>query len=191
MRRLLAFVAIATIALSCGNHPSQMDAAAYGTVHVWYGEDSDWSSQQREQLDLQLVAMGPIGPAFVRVATLAESDVSVRHWDSLSSTCSNGVARYTYSTRMIEIDPVCTQGFLEFRSAFGHELGHASGLGHVCRAVDQLPGAQCSSVGTGLAMMNPRVRYSDPEITFDTYEGEVAIVDPTPLDLAEFRRVHP
>jgi hypothetical protein len=199
MKRLLGIafaLAIAVMFSACGNHPSQNDAAAFGTVRVWYGDDpdagqTDWSSQQIEQLDLQLTAEAALGPTFVRVQTEGESDVSVRHWDSLSMTCANGVETYTFATHVIRIDPVCTQGFLEFRAAFGHGLGHHVGLGHVCRSADQLPGAQCSSVGTGVAIMNPRIRYGDPDITFDTYEGEVPPVDPTPLDLAEFRRVHP
>lgn len=191
MQRLILLLALAALSFSCGNHPSQHNPQRYGTVRVWYGEASDWSSQQVEQLDLQLVAMRVVGPDFVRASSALESDVSVRHWDSLSSTCAFGVERYTFASHVIEIDPACTAGFLEYRTAFGHGLLHHLGLTHVCRAVDQLPGAQCSPVGTGIAMHNPRIRYSDAEITTSTYEGDVPPVDPTSLDLAEFVRVHP
>jgi hypothetical protein len=50
----------------------------------------------------------------------------------------------------------------------------------------------CSPVGTGAALMNPRLSYGDPEITSDrAYDGEVAPTWPHALDLAEFNRVHP
>jgi hypothetical protein len=185
LARILMVVAI--FAASCADAPSQHDPARHGRVLVFYGAD-DWTSQQRDAFAAELLAMEALGPDFTLATELA-ADVVVRHWDS-GDGCTHGAADYTAATHTIRIDPVCTHGDLELRTALGHELGHFLGMTHVCRSSGELP--VCSPVGTGAALMNPRLSYGDPEITTDrVYDGEVAPVWPHALDLAEFNRVHP
>jgi hypothetical protein len=171
--------------------PTQFEPTKYGEVRVWFGvPGEDWSSQQLAQFEIQLGAMRALGPDFVRVMDPAYSDVRVRHWDSTAKGGPLGCGQYTRSLRLVEIDPVGCAGFLELRTALGHELCHFLGMRHIRHHASE-PGEDFSPVGVGIAMMNQHVSYDGTvEITTDTYDGHVPACDPTALDLTEYRRVH-
>lgn len=95
----------------------------------------------------------------------------------------------------IEIDPTCTHGDDEFRTAFIHEVGHKLGMTHICRFAGELPPGECSSVGFGTAVMNTSLVVDRGDPWHNGSTDEVASF-PVPcfkiqsLDLKEFNRVH-
>lgn len=93
----------------------------------------------------------------------------------------------TGASRII-IDPVCTRGEHEFKTAFMHELGHSLGMIHVCRTQDNQ--SNCSSVGRGSAVMNPSIVY-DPQVQDELGEqlGAIPTWEIQDLDIKEFCRV--
>jgi hypothetical protein len=78
--------------------------------------------------------------------------------------CAQGAADYTAATHTIRIDPVCTHGDLELRTALGHELGHFLGLTHVCRSSGGAASVQsrryrgCGDESAAVATATPRSR---------------------------------
>jgi hypothetical protein len=110
-----------------------------------------------------------------------------------------GAGRYEIETSDVWVDPGCAPGE-EFVAAVMHEVGHWMGMGHVCHdavdtraaAADRHELARCSSVGQGLAFMNPHTAYGAEELEFEQAASfPVATTQPTALDHAEFDRAWP
>ncbi len=181
------------------NHPSQRNPAKYGTYKVAFANGpSDFPSEQRAWVGLGVNACEALGPEFVWVNDPKEADFLFAHWldADAESVRSPGRTTFVYGKRPLsEIDPASCKGERAFRTAVAHELMSALRCEHVRHdasegAVDDA-GAPFSPVGHGIAVMNQRVTYgADPEITTESYEGRVAVQDPTALDVAEFNRVY-
>lgn len=168
---------------------SQHDPAVYGVVKVW--TDPRWLPYDQTRIAQALVNLDALGPDFVAHPDRATADVLVLPFESPS--CQRVAARYFVGTRVVEVDPVCMTGDTAFRTAVGHEIGHAVGMTHVCEhPQDAEDGADCSPVGFGPAMMGPRLRQSDDGPGWgEVYSGTLGFENPTDLDLAEYRRTHP
>lgn len=124
-----------------------------------------------------------LGPRFVEAGegNRSAARVIVQPYDS--EGCTLGAGSWIVGSRVVEVDPDCAAGDTAFRQAVGHEIGHALGMRHVCAhpgdAVD------CSPVGFGDAMMNPSLGGGG-----ESFDPMLAQDEPTPLDLAEYRRVY-
>lgn len=167
--------------------PTQSDPVRYGTVTVFIAPE--WLSLDKARIRDELVNLDALGPHFVEAGegNRSVARIIVQPFDSQG--CSLGAGRWEVGSRVVEIDPDCTPGDTVFRQAVGHEVGHALGMVHICQhAGDAL---DCSPVGYGPAMMNPQLGGGTPGTigfheAFSDALGEDA---PTPLDLAEYRRV--
>lgn len=173
--------------------PTQNDPTRYGVrrVHVVTGDQPGaFATSYLPTFDEALRDVGALGPTFVRTSARDLADVTVAHFDS-GPRCELGAGRYTPIARLIEIDPVCTQGLLVQRAALAHEIGHWLGMRHVCRFAGEVQ--DCSPVGYGPAVMNPSLTYGDDAgPTLDSaYVGPVPTFQPTELDLAEYLRANP
>ena len=186
MRGLLSFVLMAAISLLNGcAPPSQADPALYGTVTVFI--DPGWLQLDQTRIRDELVLLSALGPRFVEAGTgnRATSRVIVQPFDSYG--CSLGAGRWLVGTRIVEIDPTCTPGDSLFRQAVGHEVGHAIGMTHICLHPHDAP--DCSPVGYGPAMMNPRLNAATVGAGFgEAFTDTLGEDSPTELDLAEYRR---
>ncbi len=158
------------------NHPSQYNLAKYGTHRLWI-DVTEWSRDQRAWIGLAAFACRVLGPDVVFVSHESDADVSLRRWVSDENGGAIGAGLYTESKRLIQIDPVGCHGELEFRQAVAHELGHYLGCDHVSKR----PAIMAETLGDA----GP-----EKEIDFETYAGNVAPVDFTPVDLAEFNRAY-
>jgi len=169
-----------SVLAGCTN-PSQHDPARDGTVTLAFGpalkDGRPWTPDEIKALREEIPALNALGPTFIETNE-ATAQWIVRPFDS-GGHCVHGGGNFTPGTRYLECDPACTFGFLALQQCMGHELGHALGMSHVCHQ----PGEEldCSPVGYGVAMMNPRLA-----------DGErIASPMPTELDLSEYRRTHP
>lgn len=185
MRFLLAVAVLFVV--SCVA-PSQHDPARWSRISVAFGAPIDsagpWRDDQLAELRAELPALDALGPSFVE-ATDGSADLVVRPFDS-GAECRLGAGRYTLGASFVEIDAACTGGYTGLRAAMGHEIGHALGMSHVCTHDGEA--SDCSPVGYGFAMMNPRLSYGD---ALDSGPNDIASDAPTEFDLAEFRRTHP
>ena len=185
--RLLSTLVLTLALAACV--PSQHDPSLPPVrVAIGAGLDglTDWRADQRAEIRVELAALGALGPSFVEVPESDPAAIVVRTFDS-GPGCARGSGRYTLGTRFVEIDPACCAGFTELRAAVGHELMHAVGCSHVCRTAGEA--SDCSPVGFGPAVMNPRTAYGD---SLDPSDGTTGVAQgtPTQLDLDEFRRTH-
>lgn len=156
---------------------TQHNPDIYGRVTVFLS--SEWLPIDRPRLREALVNLNRLGPAFVETEFASTADVVIRPFESPG--CASA-GQHRIGTRVAEVDPNCTRGDTAFRTAVAHEVGHALGMGHICREDREVP--DCSPVGYGPAVMNPYLW--EPKDPLDP----VPFTDvPTDLDLAEFRRV--
>ncbi len=134
MRALLALLA----ALAACAPPTQSDPARFGLVRVAFAPD-DWPSDDRDAFRAELRALSALGPAFVEALGALAADVTIAHWES-PDCARDGAARYVLGTAVVQLDPVCAQGFTQLRAEAGHELMHWllytrwRFTGHICRA---------------------------------------------------------
>ncbi len=177
---------LAALLLSCAA-PSQHDPSL-PPVRVALAPSTDgvldWRADQRAEVARELDALGALGPSFVLV-DVASADLIVREFDS-GPGCAGGVEQYTLGSRVVLVDPACAHGYNELRTAVGHGIGHALGMGHVCLVAGDAP--DCHGA-LGPALMNPSVSYGDV-LEPGRFTG-IGTPVPTELDLAEWRRVHP
>lgn len=198
MNRIAALVLAATLTVAC-TAPDQFDPTHYGSASIAFA--NAWAQSDVDIFVARVPALEHLGPHFVltMMGPFAEDDCHgatycVHHWDSGATTpgCPMGpAAQWRVGTGDVDIDPVCVTLQSQKEAAFEHEIGHALGMSHVCLgAADSAP--DCSSVGTGDAVMNPYLtRMQDGIVWIEDYSGDVSITEFTALDLAEFRRTHP
>jgi len=186
---------LSILLLSCAASVSQHSETNYGVIRVALGEaldDADpWLADERTQIVQELRELGALGPTFVLVSPGASVvDVTLRPFNS-GQECASGVGRFHVGSHYVEVDPECTQGYDELKTAVGHEIGHWLGLQHIC----QHPGdaRDCDArAGYGVALMNPHVSYDvlpeGHDLPPDAFDDQTYSQDaPTSLDLAEFR----
>jgi hypothetical protein len=177
--------------------PNHHDEARWGTVHIHLADGPEgWSQHHREQARLVLPELNRLGPTFVLGGEGPDAIrvVNVDLTTGRAGQCPDrGVARYVTNRLTgdshIEIDPTCTHGNLEFRTALMHEIGHALGMQHVCQLGEERK--DCSPVGRGLAVMNPHLTYGEDEGPgFEqAYTGPIPTFEIQALDVKEFERV--
>lgn len=155
------------------NHNEQR----YGVVEVYVDPAL---SQNREALMPDLLAdLQRLGPTFRRVTAVSEAEIVVNRGEL---QCDNeGIGNYNPTTHMVTVDPTCIHSDLEFAAVLKHEIGHALGMGHICRSED-LAFRNCSTTGRGLAIMNPTVGRNDNLQIIWLIQ---------PLDIAEFEATSP
>lgn len=175
--------------------PAQHNQAKFGTYKIRLdGWDGTPNEQYRRWASETLGELNRLGPTFQIVT--GEADIAVTKIDLATSSrdCQTlpvivYVPRTPSGQPRIMIDPVCTNGEMEFKTAFMHEIGHSLGMSHVCRLSDNR--SDCSSVGRGPAVMNPNLLYENVNNTDDTDQ----VIGPQPtwqfqsLDFKEFCRV--
>lgn len=174
--------------------PNHHNEARWGTVHIRLMEG--FSQHHQAQARLILPELNRLGPTFVlggdgpNVIKVVNVDLTTGR----SGQCPDrGVARYVTNQLTgeshIEIDPTCTHGNLEFRTALMHEVGHALGMQHICQFNEKRQ--DCSPIGRGLAVMNPSMLYEeDGEPGLEqAYIGALPTFEIQALDIQEFERV--
>lgn len=178
MRHIFYAFAFCAALLGC-SPPDQHAPEVFGTVRVWISPA--WLPIDRPRIVEQLANLGRLGPQFVVADAPSYADVLVYPFES--DDCQRtGAGRWFSGTRRIEVDPACTGGDTAFRTAIGHEIGHAIGMRHVCMYEDET--TDCSPVGFGRAMMNATIDEGDDPL------APVPFTDrPTELDLLEYARV--
>ncbi len=94
--------------------------------------------------------------------------------DDINQCGTNSAIVYQFDAirnkKRIVIDPTCIRGELQFKTAFMHEIGHSLGMYHVCRANEQR--SDCSTVGRGLAIMNPLLIHNSNILPEDNLSTE-------------------
>jgi hypothetical protein len=187
-------LALIIIPILVFRRPNSNNQARWGQVHIHLSEN--FSQHHKEQASLAARELSRLGPTFVIGGEGPNSVevISVDLTDGRPANCSRrGVARYDLTPRgesKIFIDPTCTQGNLEFRTAFMHEIGHALGMQHICLPSEERN--DCSPVGRGFAVMNPNIvqESTEPEHSIDSSDpGPVPTFEIQELDLREFERV--
>lgn len=181
--RSLGFLALSLLA--CAPLPedtgglSQAGGADPDTVYVWI--DPSWGRSDSIQILDEMVRLRPVGRRFVMALTIESAYLRVNPY--ASATC-DAWGRVDWPTRTAYVNPACAPHAQAFRAVVGHEMLALLGMHNVCRRFQEV--ASCSSVGTGVAVMNALP------------VEELAPVDrqpggwqdtPTWLDAGEFERV--
>jgi hypothetical protein len=169
-----------------GNH----DQTRFGIYKIRL---SGWGELYQAWAKETLPSLNRLGPTFQIVDS--GEDITVYNVSRVTSVTQcislHGIAfehnASTGASRII-IDPVCTRGENEFKTAFMHEVGHSLGMTHVCRLQDSQSG--CSSVGRGAAVMNPSIVY-DTQVQDELEEqlGATPTWEIQELDIREFCRI--
>jgi hypothetical protein len=187
-------VLMVTIPAIVFRRPNHHNWQKWGEVHVHLSEN--FTQHQREQAQEALQELNRLGPRFVlggegvNSIEVVSSDLTRGHPGDCSVL---GAARYDMTPRgesKIFIDPTCTQGNLEFRTALMHEIGHSLGMQHVCLPNEER--IDCSPVGRGLAIMNPHLvnEIGERDTSIESSDpGPVPTFQVQELDVKEFERV--
>lgn len=175
---LIALIAFCFASIGCGV-PDQHNPSVYGTVRVWISPA--WLPVDRPRIIEQLANLDRLGPKFVVADAPYYADVLVYPFESADCR-RTGVGRWFPGTKRVEVDPACAAGDTAFRTAIGHEIGHALGMRHICTHHFETP--DCAPVGFGRAMMNATIDEGDDPL------APIPFTDrPTDLDLAEYSAV--
>lgn len=178
--------------------PNRNDPAKWGTVHVELvaTDSSSFTEYHRNEARQALQELSRLGPTFAlgRGGVDTIRVVSTDLTNGTSGGCAlHGAAIFLRSVDgepEIRIDPTCTRGGLEFQTALMHEIGHALGMRHICQSSD-MGRTDCSSVGRGVAIMNPHITYDSHESNAVTSSnpGPISTFHLQDLDFKEFDRV--
>lgn len=187
-------VLMVTIPAIVFRRPNHHNWRKWGEVHVHLSEN--FTQHQREQAQEALEELNRLGPRFV-LGGEGINNVTVLSVDLTNGKPANcqtlGAARYDLASTgesRIFIDPTCTQGNLEFRTALMHEIGHSLGMQHICLPNEHR--TDCSPVGRGFAVMNPNLvsELGEPNTSFESSDpGPVPTFQIQDLDVKEFERV--
>lgn len=190
---VLAILMVA-IPLVVFQRPNHHNWQKWGEVHVHLSEN--FTAHQREQAEEALQELNRLGPKFV-LGGEGVNNITVLSVDLTNGTPANcqerGAARYDLTPSgesRIFIDPTCTQGNLEFRTALMHEIGHSLGMQHVCLPNEER--RDCSPVGRGLAIMNPNLvnEIGEMNTSIESSDpGPIPTFRVQELDVKEFERV--
>lgn len=135
------------------------------------GIDNKFSIFQQELIKQSFIYLRAFNVDFVYVGGAQQNtDVFIGKWNNVSlnpethryERCGNEqMGIYRRGTSYVRIDPDCVSTEQQFIVLAIHELGHYLGLSHVCRE-DNRTSDTCSSVGKGLAIMNPFLSLDHP-----------------------------
>lgn len=181
MKLIYILLALSLLLVGCPD-VTQHDQSRYGTITVWLSPD--WAlNVDRADIAQELTNLGHLGPSFVVTDDIYTADVLV--YPFVANDCQqDGAGHWVVGTRSVYVDRVCTTSQVAFRTAIGHEIGHAIGMQHVCFHEELIArSGNCSPVGYGLAMMNPSLYEGHGDL-----ELPQATDVPTELDLMEFNR---
>jgi hypothetical protein len=158
---------------------SNHNETKYGT---WRISLKGWDSDQTNQFRLCLSDLNRLGPTFRLVEEGTPRDVLVENSNTVN--CLREAGSYSVlqnGSRYIALNPTCTRGNLELRTAFMHEIGHSLGMMHILRSAGE-QADYVSPIGRyGFAILNPRLVYSNGDDAVPTEEIQ-------PLDIQEFIR---
>ena len=157
-------------------------AQNYRPIYVFI-EREDWGNENFQTLNNSLRELSRLGPRFsiTNNKTLANVWLLKREL----SCSSVGVGYYIIGTREVRFDPACVHSQSNLQTVLMHEIGHAIGMSHICRESEANQRSDCSSVGNGVAVMNPQMLYEN-EDRFANY-STTTLQD---LDFKEFDRVN-
>jgi hypothetical protein len=178
--------------LSCGRATNH-DPARYGTVHIALVQDfSDpasepWSNHWIDVANQAMSSFEAIGPDVVHDDT-ADVKISV----SVGSGSASGAICFRLTRPAAQEESACNCGPSgpaipcgqvtddDVRHAVQFLIGRVEGMSVICTASEAAHGTSgCSPVGNGDAVLN--TPFVEPHVQ----------IEPTMLDIAEFRRVHP
>jgi len=186
---LLTFISGVGIAtyLSYKTKISNHNQAKYGIYEIAL---RGWDSNQTKAFQMTLPEMNRLGPTFRIVDNEQEANVIVANDSFALCTSERGAGRYFVGTRRIEINPSCMTGDLYLQQTFMHEVGHSLGMLHIRRNDRDFVNSSTSPLSfIGEAVMNPELYYSLP--TSSNAPDQSAITTIQPIDIEEFKRVHP
>ena len=111
------------------------------------------------------------------VDSRSDADVVVYNWNNTWNETYVGFQPIGSDIVLLDVNKLyIDEGF---QIAFMHEFGHWLGMKHICRWPNEVE--ECSSVGTGPAVLNPAIGYLiNNDCNFTDFF--------TSLDFAEFRR---
>lgn len=186
---LIAFVSIFGISLflsrktKINNH----NESKYGVYEIAL---RGWDLNQTKAFQQTLPEMNRLGPTFRIVDNEQEANVIVINDSFALCTSERGAGRYFVGTRRIEINPSCMSGELYLQQTFMHEVGHSMGMLHIRRNEQDFTNSSTSPLNfIGVAVMNPELYYSTP--TNNNLPEQSAVTTIQPIDIQEFKRVHP
>lgn len=178
--------------------PTNHNESLHGVYKIRLdGWDGSSNEQYRRWANETLPELNRLGPTFQIVSgdanvAVTRAEVVERYTECATAPAIIYIPRTRSGQNRILIDPVCTNGELEFKTAFMHEIGHSLGMGHICRISDNRN--DCSPIGRGQAVMNPSLLY-EQQVNMDQDSELERTIGPQPtwqlqsLDLKEFCRV--
>jgi len=168
------------------NHNEQK----YGSLDLrLVGEE--WNRFNRKNYIVEtLQELNRIGPT-VRLVDSGE-DISVLIDTNQQYTRNCYAGEYIASQRVIIIHPGCIRSSIELKSTFMHEVGHALGIGHICRKQAEVN--DCAQSTYGISFMNPGLDYTDAFESQSVFNeinriSSIPSIEVTHREVNEFKRV--
>ena len=120
-------------------------------------EGQGWTQEESKVLRMAVEEMSTLGTPFKVVPN--GGDVVVRSAKFWPCT-RHSVGQFVIGSRLIEVDPLCTEDNSYLQQAFMHELGHFIGMRHILRTPSDV-GVFLSPLPPAPAVMNPNMYYGD------------------------------
>lgn len=170
--------------------PNNHNEQKYGSLDVrLIGEE--WNRFNRRALVTEtLPELNRIGPT-IRLVDSGE-DVSVLIDTNSQYTRNCYAGEFIASQRVIIIHPSCITSTIELKSTFMHEIGHALGIGHICRRQGEVN--DCSPRTYGISVMNPGLDYTDTFESTSVFNeinnaSSVPMIEITDKEITEFKLI--